>query len=751
MCAPLFSSPRRAPLGISGRASGISDKESAACFGGGISSIGPVGGPRPERRIMMEKWIKRILFSLEKAGKKGMSLNKLQKKCKVQKGDLKKFQAALNRCMEDGSVAESGDRYLAVRSLGLQPAVIERLHKTYGFAALPDGQEVFVLGSRLKGALPGDKVLLKLSAHPRGSLPEGEVSRIVETGDNEYPGVLETGPEGSFFLPDTLGGFPLRVLGTKCGAENGDKVTARIIRRGDSHRDHLAEITACFGSAEHASACAEAVLAAAGISAAFPAAVLDEARFLEHRGIPERELSERLDLRDQPIFTIDGADSKDLDDAVSLEKSGGFYRLGVHIADVSHYVRPKSLLDEEAFRRGTSIYYADRVIPMLPEALSNGICSLNPGEDRLTFSALMTLSPEGELLDFSFRKSVIRSRVKGVYSEVNALLDGSASEALREKYREVLPALPLMKELKDLRLSLRRKRGAPALESAESKLVLDARGRTADVLPRTAGEAESIIEEFMLLANQSAASLARNLEMPFVYRVHEHPAPDRVDALRETLQKLGLPAGSLPEKPAPRDLAGILDGVRGKPLAPVVNRLVLRAMAKARYSPFPLGHFGLALEDYAHFTSPIRRYPDLAIHRILSSWAEGDSVRELAKRYQRFSARAAEQSSAAEVQAMEIERGCEDCYKAEFMKGHIGEEYDGVISSVTSFGIYVELPSTVEGLVRVENLPDGEYFFDGLLELSDIHSGRKFRLGDPVRVRCVRADVNAGNVDFELA
>lgn len=698
----------------------------------------------------MEKWLKRILLMLDKAGKKGLSLNKLQKKCKVEKTELKKFKAALARALSEGSVLEKNDRYLSAGSLGLQPAVIRRLHRTYGFAELADGQEVFVLGSRLLGALPGDRVMIRLSNHPRGNLPEGEVRSIVEESKAEYSGRLEITAEGAFFLPDMLGDFPLRVLGSHKGAENGDKVLAKILRRGDSHRDHLAEITSCFGSSERAASCAQAILSAAGVSAEFPAAVLDEARFLEHRGIPERELLNRLDLRGDVIFTIDGADSKDLDDAVSLEKYNGFYHLGVHIADVSHYVKPHSMLDEEAFARGTSIYYADQVIPMLPKALSNGICSLNPQEERLTFSALLTLSPEGELLDFTFRKSVIRSRVKGVYTEVNALLKGEGDEALRTKYQEVLPMLPLMKELKDLRLALRKRRGAPAIESAESKLILDERGITIDVLPRTTGEAESIIEEFMLLANEAAATLARKLEIPFVYRVHEHPDPERISNLRETLRKLGQSGQMLPEKVKPADLAAILDTAHDTPTAPILNRLVLRSMAKARYSDHPLGHFGLVLENYAHFTSPIRRYPDLTIHRILTSWAEGDSHKELNKKYTRFALRSAEHSSEMEQQAMEIERNCEDCYKAEFMRGKIGQEFDGIISSVTSFGIYVELPSTVEGLVRLEDLPAGEYFYDGLIELADVHGQHKFRLGDPVRVRCIGADVNAGNIDFAL-
>ncbi|MGI5893906.1 MAG: ribonuclease R [Candidatus Merdivicinus sp.] len=698
----------------------------------------------------MEKWMKRILLILDKAGKKGLSLNKIQKKCKVEKGDLKKFQAAVSRLLAEGQLIEKNNHYLSVKALGLLPARIQRLHKTYGFAALADGQEVFILGSRLMGSLPGDQVLIRLSSHPRGNLPEGEVCRIVKESKADYAGRLQITENGAFFLPDMLGDFPLRVMGSHLEAENGDKVLARIIRRGDSHRNHLAEITACFGSSDHAAACAKAVLAAAGVSPEFPAAVLDEAHFLEHRGIPERELLTRLDLRDTIIFTIDGADSKDLDDAVSLEKYNGFYHLGVHIADVSHYVKSRSLLDEEAFARGTSIYYADQVIPMLPAALSNGICSLNPQEERLTFSALLTLSPEGELLDFTFRKSVIRSRVKGVYTEVNALLDGSADESLRQKYQEVLPMIPLMKELKDLRLKLRKQRGAPELDSPESKLILDDRGKIIDVMPRVSGEAESIIEEFMLLANEAAATLARKLDIPFVYRVHEHPDPERIGNLRETLRKLGLSGREIPEKVKPADLAAILEQTKLEPFAPVINKLVLRSMAKARYSDRPLGHFGLVLENYAHFTSPIRRYPDLTIHRILTSWAEGDSLKELHKKYERFSARSAEHSSETELQAMDIERSCEDCYKAEFMRDKIGQEFDGMISSVTSFGIYVELPSTVEGLVRLEDLPDGEYFFDGLIELSDIHGGRKFRLGDPVRVRCIGVDVNAGNIDFAL-
>lgn len=698
----------------------------------------------------MEKWRKRLQLALEKAGKKGLTFKELAGKCKVKKEESKEFRAAVEQCRREGIVLEKKKRLIAAGSKGLRPAVIKRLNRTYAFAELaPEGGEVFVLGSRLKGAMAGDRVLLRLSSG-RGGLPEGEVRTILEENTQPFSGILRVLPEGNFIRPDELGNIDLWVSGDTAGAADGDKVLAEIIRRGESHRDHQARILKSFGPANLAAGCCGAILEARGISAEFPAAVLDEARNLAHRGLSDREMDGRADFRSERIFTIDGADSKDLDDAVSLHRYDGFYELGVHIADVSHYVRQGSLLDGEAFARGTSIYYADKVVPMLPKELSNGICSLNPGEDRLAFSAVLTLDASGRLVDYDFRKSVIRSRVKGVYGEVNRLLAGEEPPELLEKYREVLQVLPLMRELKDLLRKNRRERGAPEIESTESKLILDENGRILDVKPRERGESELIIEEFMLLANEAAAKLARRLELPFVYRIHEHPDPERIASLRETLQSLGLSASMLKDRVPAAVLAELLEQAKGMSTAPVINQLVLRAMAKAKYSENPVGHYGLALEDYTHFTSPIRRYPDLAIHRILSALVRGEPARALQKQFGKFAVRAASQSSAAELTAMQVERDCEDCYKAEYMKGRVGECFDGMISSVTSFGMYVELPNTVEGLVRMDDLPSGEYFFDGAVQLTDVHTGRRFRMGDRVRVRCTGADVNAGNVDFVL-
>lgn len=697
----------------------------------------------------MEKWKKRIQLALEKAGKKGLSLKELAGACKVKKEDRKSFAKTLDQCLQEGQVLEKKKRLVSAGAKGLRPAVIKRLNRTYAFAELsPEGGEVFVPGSKLKGAMTGDRVLLRVLP-PRGSgLPDGEVREILEENAQPFSGVLRILPQGAFLQPDDLGNMDLRVTGDLSDARDGDKVLAEIVRRGESHWDHQVRILKRFGPADRAAVCCQAILETRGISPEFPAAVLDEARTLAHRGLSGGELAGREDLRSERIFTIDGADSKDLDDGVSLHKYGDFYELGVHIADVSHYVRKGSLLDGEALARGTSIYYADKVIPMLPKELSNGICSLNPGEDRLAFSAILTLDAQGRLTDFDFRKTVIRSRVKGVYGEVNRLLAGEESPELLEKYREVLPALPLMRELKDLLRKNRRNRGAPDIDSVESKLILDENGRIVDVQPRERGEAEIIIEEFMLLANEAAARLARQLELPFVYRIHEYPDPERIASLRETLQSLGISGAELKERPKAAALADLLDRTRDLDAAPVLNRLVLRSMAKAKYSEYPVGHYGLALEDYAHFTSPIRRYPDLAIHRILSALIQGEDPGELKKRFGKFAARAAAQSSAAEVTAMEVERDCEDCYKAEYMESRVGQVFEGIVSSATSFGLYVELPNTVEGLVRMEDLPAGEYFFDGVLSLTDIHSGRRFAMGDRVKVRCVGADVSAGNVDF---
>ena len=456
------------------------------------------------------------------------------------------------------------------------------------------------------------------------------------------------------------------------------------------------------------------------------------------------------DLRGLPIFTIDSAETKDIDDAISLMKTqNGGYELGVHIADVSHYVRPDTALDKEAYERATSIYYADKVIPMLPTQLSNGICSLNEGEERLAFSCLMQLDESGNIHSYQFVKSVIRSRVKGVYKEINALLDGSNDPALVTKYKDVMAQLPAMTELYEKRLALRKARGAMDIESDEAKLVMDEEGRCVDIVKRTRGVSECMIEEFMLLANQCAANAGRTHHVPFVYRIHEAPDAERMEKLSNTLKACGLNVHFAGEVPTQLELSAILDETRGQPIQIPVHTGILRSMQKARYSPEPKGHYGLVLADYAHFTSPIRRYPDLAIHRILTDMLVGKPEQELIKDYTGFATHASEQSSRQEVSAVRIERDVEDLYKAEYMHNHLGEVYTGTVAGVTPRGIFVALENTVEGFVPAAQLCKGEATVVEGVSILDPLTGKRWMLGDPVKVQVAGANVALGRIDFD--
>ena len=434
-----------------------------------------------------------------------------------------------------------------------------------------------------------------------------------------------------------------------------------------------------------------------------------------------------------------------------MKTQNGGYELGVHIADVSHYVRPDTALDKEAYERATSIYYADKVIPMLPTQLSNGICSLNEGEERLAFSCLMQLDESGNIHSYQFVKSVIRSRVKGVYKEINALLDGSNDPALVTKYKDVMAQLPAMTELYEKRLALRKARGAMDIESDEAKLVMDEEGRCVDIVKRTRGVSECMIEEFMLLANQCAAHFARVKQIPFVYRVHEEPNAEKLERLHGLLQACGVNDHFAKDVPTPKELSAILEGVRGTAYEQIINVGMLRCMSKAVYEEKPKGHYGLVLQDYAHFTSPIRRYPDLAIHRIMTAQLKGTDKDTMILRYSEFAEDVSKQASEREVIAMQIERKAEDCYKAEYARRHLGECYEGRISGVTQRGLFIELENGVEGFVPASSLTaTGTMLTEGV-RLSDPVSGKNWNLGDTMMITIVRADVNLGKIDFEVA
>ncbi|MDE6780141.1 MAG: ribonuclease R [Ruminococcus sp.] len=698
----------------------------------------------------IETYKKKIITFLKTYGKKTMPVNELETKCRSKKQGRDNFINAFDQLRTDGIITvRKGMKAGLCSRLNIYPAVVTRLSRTFGFAETDDGTEYFIPGKCMLGAMPGDRVLVS-EIPSRSGEPEGEIVDIIKFGSFTMTGKIEFIDGRYYLVPDTASKNHLTIIKEdSVKFKNGEKVLAEIVFRGRRHAEHKVKIISVFGSSEYASACAKSILMIHNAPDEFPEEVLREARKISEGGVQEYCFNNRENLCDMKIFTIDGAESKDLDDAVSVQKTEYGYLLGVHIADVSHYVRGNSSLDKEALKRGTSIYYADKVVPMLPKELSNGICSLNPNENRLTLSAFIKLDNDGEIISYRFCKSVIRSRVKGVYSEINSILDGSESPEITEKYSEVKNEIFLMNELADILIAKKKRRNAPEIETTESRLVIDDNGICCAVVPRMRGKSEQIIEEFMLTANEAAAKLAREKKVPFVYRIHENPPEAKVEKLHEILPKFGLECPHFTEF-RPAHAAKILESAKGTDKFEAVNLLVLRSMSKAKYSVEPVGHFGLVLEDYAHFTSPIRRYPDLAIHRIITDILAGYDNEWLNKRYSGFAVSAAEHSSDAEVRAITIERECENCYKAEYMKSHIGETFSARISGVTEFGFYVQLPDTIEGLVHIRTLPEGEYDYSEPVSLTERFSGVSYTLGQSVQVICSAVNVNDGIIDFVL-
>lgn len=618
----------------------------------------------------------------------------------------------------------------------------------FGFFIPEDGEsradELFIPPHREGGAWDGDLVEAAYDGEDpqRPGHPLARITKILERVNQRVTGVTQKVERQIWLRPDNerLPG-PIKVTG-RVHIRDGERAAVEVTSYGADLTPPLGILCADFGPLGSRAAAVEAILYGQDVHREFPQEVLDEAGRIS-QAVSDDALKGRLDLREKCIITIDGAASKDLDDAVSLEKDGKNWVLGVHIADVSHYVAPGSGLDGEAFERGMSVYFADQVVPMLPVALSNGICSLNPQVDRLTLSCFMTLTPTGEIVGHDLRKSVICTTERMTYEDCNALLAGE-NPYLEERYAHILPMLRDMAALAKVLEKRRKNRGGLDLDTLESYVICDSMGEPVDVVARTQGESEKLIEAFMLAANETVARHLFDHHMPCVYRVHEKPSTEKVETLKAMLSPLGY---ALPDAGG-HALQRVLDSSRGTPEGPAVSMMVLRSMMKARYDVQNLGHFGIAAEYYCHFTSPIRRYPDLMVHRCLHALLAGEKS---GKTLQKSCAEAAVRSSRREIAAQTAERDIEKLYFAAYMRERIGEEFTAAVSGVTRLGLFAALPSGVEGFLPVEALPQDRYTYDEAhMSLIGERSRRTFTFGMELPVVCVSADASTGRVEFRL-
>ncbi|MDO4745499.1 MAG: ribonuclease R [Bacillota bacterium] len=630
---------------------------------------------------------------------------------------------------------------------------LSKHRKGFGFVTCEEiEQDIFIAPDSLGTAMDGDVVEIDLiPEYLWRNSPEAIITKVVSRKTAEVVGTFQKSKKFGFVIPESRKYREDIFVRKKdfSGAQRGDKVVVQITRYPDRYNSAEGKITEIISRAGQPGGDIKAIARSYGMRETFPSRASAEAKAVRKQGITADDLKGRKDLRDKTIFTIDGADSKDFDDAVSIEiLENGNYLLGVHIADVAHYVKEAGPLDKEALKRGTSVYLIDQVIPMLPKALSNDICSLNPGKDRLTLSVDMEVSAEGEVVAHEIYESVIKSSERLVYDDISDLLENDDIE-MATKYAHIKEELYAMNKLA-LRLRKNREaRGSLDFDLDEAHITLDDQGFPIGIGVASRRSANKLIEEFMLLANETVAEHFFWLDCPFIYRVHEKPATDKIEQLRTFLRTMGIVLRGNADSIHPKAISSVLEEVRDKPTENVVNSVTLRSMQKAFYATACEGHFGLSLKYYSHFTSPIRRYPDLMIHRIIKAWLHGEDILKLTKRYKKKVQEAAELSSAAERQAVEAEREVEKLKKAEYMSYHVGNVFDGIISGVTGFGIYVQLENTVEGLIRIDELSDD--YYDHIKEkyaLVGRRTGNTYKLGDDIAVLVNSVDIERREINF---
>ncbi len=647
------------------------------------------------------------------------------------------------------------DTYGLPEKMGLVAGRFQLTSKGFGFV-IPDNKgdrpDVFIPPRSLNGAMNNDRVLARVNNDAHGKKPEGEILRIIVHANNKVVGIFHQTGDFAFVTPDDKRiGQDVYVMRKHFnGAKDGQKVVVEITEWPQEHRKAEGRVSEVLGNIGDVGLEILSIIKQNDLPLQFPDEVLETARKVP-KTIKKSELAGRRDLRERTVVTVDGEDAKDLDDAVYVEQLGkNEYLLGVYIADVSYYVTEDSTLDKEARERGTSVYLVDRVLPMLPERLSNGICSLNAGEDRLAMACEMHIDSLGTILSYDIFPAVINVRHRLSYNIVRAILAGDS--AMCERYEDILPMVARMDILRQILHDKRARRGAVDFELPEQKVILDENLHPIDIVQRIHGNAESIIEEFMLAANETVAKHMFDANWPFIYRVHDIPSEERMQEFAKLLANFNIKF-RVKEETEPKDIQQAVAEVAGKPEERLITTVALRSMKQAVYQTDNIGHFGLAAKYYTHFTSPIRRYPDLIVHRLLRAWMQQPKLKdsEVEPLEEKLDV-IAEHSSIRERAAADAERATVDLKMCEYMAGHIGEEYDGIISGVTAFGMFVELPNGVEGLVHISSLMDDYYdFYEERYALVGNHSGRAYRLGDAVRIEVLNVNISDVSIDFIMA
>lgn len=704
-----------------------------------------------------------LLEFMRETAYKPMTVHELEAHFGVEGAEgFKQLVVLLNEMESEGEVVRTRtERYGVPERMNLIRGRLHAHPKGFGFLIPEDRdmEDIYIHANDMKGAMQNDIVLGRVTGWggAGGNKLEGEVVRVVKRANTQIVGTFESHETFGFVIPDDkrIQKDVFIARENMKGAVTGQKVVVNILTYPDGRAAAEGEIVEILGHKDDPGVDILAIIRKFGLPESFPPEVMAEAEAVPD-AIREEDLAGRRDLRGQKIVTIDGADAKDLDDAVHVERlENGNYLLGVHIADVGYYVKEGSALDREAFNRGTSVYLVDRVIPMLPHRLSNGICSLHPHVDRLTLSCEMEIDPTGRVVSYDIFPSVIRTVERMTYADVRVLVDDEAepNPELEERYRDLLPMFQQMKELAMILREKRMRRGAIDFDFTESKVIVDEEGKPIDIVKKPRTIAESIIEEFMLAANETVAEHFHWLKVPFLYRIHEEPEGEKLLHFMQFITNFGYVVKGRGNSVHPRALQMLLEEIKGQKEETVISTVMLRSMKQARYEAEPLGHFGLAAEFYSHFTSPIRRYPDLVIHRIIREVIEnGGSLP--AGREEVLAARMpeiAQHSSERERIAVDAERETDALKKTEFMLDKIGEEFEGIVSSVTSFGMFVELENTVEGLVRLSDMADDYYHFHEMqLALIGERTAKVYRIGDEVKVRVARVNLEERQIDFEL-